>query len=280
MLQLKNLTFSYRRKKSPILRNISLDIREGGIYGLLGLNGAGKTTLMNLVCGLLTPDSGTVMFNGSDTRKRLPSTMSDIFFVPEEIDLPKISVNDFVKAYSGFYPRFSASDFTHHLCSFGLTPSINLGGLSMGQRKKAFLSFAMACNTRLLVMDEPTNGLDIPGKSAFRSLVAGEMNDERTVIISSHQVRDIDQILDHLIILSDSGILLDESIFSITSLLKFAVTTSPSIVSEAYYSQPVFQGNIVILPNDGEDDSDINVETLFDFAINNPELIRKIFDRQ
>ena len=146
MLEIKNLSFSYRRKAHLVLDNINLSIKPGGVYGLLGSNGVGKSTLLYLIAGALTPRSGEVTFDGKNTRRRLPETLSEIFIVPEEIVLPKIKLKEYVKANSPFYPRFSADDMNRYLDIFGLNPDIHLGELSMGQRKKAYISFALACN--------------------------------------------------------------------------------------------------------------------------------------
>ncbi len=170
MLDIQNVSFAYR-KSSPVISDFSLSLAPGGIYGLLGRNGAGKSTLLYLIAGLLTPAKGQVLFNGADTRLRLPSTVSDIFIVPEEFNLPNISLSRYLSINSRFYPRFSHEDLKKHLDTLDLDGDLHLGALSMGQKKKAFMSFALACNTPLLLLDEPTNGLDIPGKSRFRKFI-------------------------------------------------------------------------------------------------------------
>lgn len=158
MLNVNNLTFSYKRRGTLLLDGLSLSLKDGGVYGLLGKNGAGKSTLLYLIDGLLTHNSGTVTFNGVNTRKRLPETLGEIFIVPEEFSFPKITLKRFVKANAGFYPNFSMEDLRRHLEIFEMNPELNLGELSMGQKKKAMMCFALVCNTKLLLMDEPTNG--------------------------------------------------------------------------------------------------------------------------
>ncbi len=198
MISLKNLTFAYRYT-NPVIDNMSLDIESGHVYGLLGPNGAGKSTLLYLIAGLLTPTSGSVELDGVSTRLRRPESLADIFIVPEEFDLPSIKLSSYVRINARYYPNFSESDMLRHLKMFSMDSDPNLGRLSMGQKKKVFMAFALACNTRILLMDEPTNGLDIPGKSVFRRFIASNMNDERTIIISTHQVKDIDNLLDHIV---------------------------------------------------------------------------------
>lgn len=278
MLKVENLTFSYRRKARPVLEDFSLDVDAGGVYGLLGRNGAGKSTLLYLIAGLLTPKSGRVLFRDTDTRRRLPATLSDIFIVPEEFSLPRIPLRDYMKANAPLYPRFSEDDLRRHLSTFDMDPDLNLGALSMGQKKKAFMSFALACNTPLLLMDEPTNGLDIPGKSAFRRFIAQNMTDERAVIISTHQVRDIDRLLDHVIIMDNSSVLLNRRVDAITSRLKFLTTDSRELIDCALYAQPSLEGTSIVIPNDDGSDTELNLELLFELALTRPEEIRNMFN--
>ncbi|MCM1355848.1 MAG: ABC transporter ATP-binding protein [Staphylococcus sp.] len=277
MLKIDNLTFSYQRKARPVLDHFNLRVEAGGVYGLLGRNGAGKSTLLYLIAGALTPNSGKVLFKDTDTRLRLPAVLSDIFIVPEEFTLPRIPLHDYVKAAAPLYPRFSMEDLHRHLAIFDMDPNLNLGALSMGQKKKAFMSFALACNTSLLLMDEPTNGLDIPGKSAFRRFIAQNMTDERTIIISTHQVRDIDRLLDHVIIMDNSRVLFNRPIDQITSKLQFLTTTSPELISSALYAQPSLEGTAVILPNTDGTDTDLNLETLFELSLQQPDTLAKMF---
>ena len=278
MLKVENLTFSYRRKSRPVLDGFSLNVDAGGVYGLLGRNGAGKSTLLYLISGLLTPRSGQVLFRGVNTRRRLPATLSDIFIVPEEFTLPRIPLKDYMKANAPFYPRFSEEDLRRHLEIFDMDTELNLGSLSMGQKKKAFMSFALACNTSLLLMDEPTNGLDIPGKSAFRRFIASNMTDERSIVISTHQVRDIDRLLDHIIIMDNSEVILNERVDCVTDRLKFLVTDSPSVIEAALYSQPSIGGMNVILPNDDETDTELNLESLFEMSMARPDVLKDLFN--
>lgn len=277
MLNVNNLTFSYKRKGVLLLDGLSLSLKNGGVYGLLGKNGAGKSTLLYLIAGLLTPNSGTVTFNGVNTRKRLPETLGEIFIVPEEFSFPKITLKRFVKANAGFYPNFSMEDLRRHLEIFEMNPELNLGELSMGQKKKAMMCFALACNTKLLLMDEPTNGLDIPGKSAFRRFIARNMTDERTIIISSHQTRDIDKLIDHVIIMDHSKILLNEPVPNITSRLNFLTTANQELIDSALYKQPTIGGANIITVNDDDSETDINLESLFELALTNSAALSDLF---
>ena len=279
MIEIKNLTFSYSRKSAPVLYDFSIGINRGKVTGLLGRNGAGKSTLLYLIAGLLTPKEGEVLFNGINTRDRNPETLQDIFIVPEEFDLPSIPLMEYVKYNAPLYPRFSYDDLTKYLEMFDMDSSLNLGALSMGQKKKVYMAFALATNTSLLLMDEPTNGLDIPSKSQFRKFIASGMNDDRNIIISTHQVRDIDQLLDHIILINDNEILLNHDTNEITDKFIFKTTDDPQVINTALFSQFSMQGSSVILSNNDGTDSELNLETLFNLSIENPQIIKDYFNQ-
>ncbi len=278
MLNIDNVSYSYSRKGQKVLDDFSLSLSSGGVYGLLGPNGAGKSTLLNLIIGALTPTSGNVTFDGLDTRRRLPAVLSDIFLVPEEFVLPPMSLARYAKLYGKLYPRFSEEDMKRHLDTFEVPSDVRLDALSMGQKKKVFMSFAMACNTRVLLMDEPTNGLDIPGKSAFRRFAAGSMTDERIFVISTHQVRDVDRLLDHILIMNHSRVLLSTTVAEIQKRLKFSETVDRAVIDSALHSIPSISGSSVILPNEDGNDTDLNLELLFDFVLHKPALAGTLFN--
>lgn len=277
MLQVENISFSYGRRKPEVLSDFSFSLEKGRVYGLLGKNGVGKSTLLYLMCGLLTPKHGRVMYHRVDTRRRLPETLRDVFLVPEEFDLPAVSLIQFVELNSPFYPNFSKEDMMTYLHLFEMDWNIHLGGLSMGQKKKVFMSFALATHTSLLLMDEPTNGLDIMAKSQFRKFIASGMSDERTIVISTHQVRDIDNVLDHVVIMNNSCVLLDESIVRVTERLAFVESDSPALAEEALYKLPSVQGNSLLLPNREGVETKLNLELLFGAVLANPEKIKNLF---
>lgn len=277
MLQVENISFSYGRRKPEVLSDFSFSLEKGRVYGLLGKNGVGKSTLLYLMCGLLTPKHGRVMYHGVDMRRRLPETLRDVFLVPEEFDLPAVSLVQFVELNSPFYPNFSKEDMMTYLHLFEMDWNIHLGGLSMGQKKKVFMSFALATHTSLLLMDEPTNGLDIMAKSQFRKFIASGMSDERTIVISTHQVRDIDNVLDHVVIMNNSRVLLDESIVRVTERLAFVESDSPALAEEALYKLPSVQGNSLLLPNREGVETKLNLELLFGAVLANPEKIKNLF---
>ena len=271
MIEVNSISFKYAGQKDLVFDNFSLRLEENNIYGLLGKNGTGKSTLLYLIAGLLRAKKGTVCFDSVETHKRQPETLQEIFIVPEEFDLPAMSLDQYVKVNEPFYPRFSREVLEACLKDFELSTDLQLNALSMGQKKKVFMSFALAANTKLLLMDEPTNGLDIPSKSQFRKVVAQYMTEERTLIISTHQVHDVESLLDHILILSQQKLLLDAPVSEITEKYTFEYRT-PNEMDDVLYAEPSLQGNAVIAPRkEGSAETQVNLELLFN-AVNENRL--------
>ena len=279
MIKAENLSFIYPKSKRMVLHDFSFSLEAGRVYGLLGRNGAGKSTLLYLIAGLLTPKKGKIVFHDINVRSRLSMTLQDMFLVPEEFELPSIPLKKYIELNAPFYPNFSKEDMHKYLHCFEMDMDVNLGALSMGQKKKVFMSFALATNTSLLLMDEPTNGLDIPGKSQFRKFMASGMTDDKSVIISTHQVRDIDSLLDHVVIIDGTHVLLNESVKDICAKLYFAEQGMNEPTGDALYVQPSVQGNSVILSNVYNEETKLNLEVLFNAMLAEREKMQSIFNK-
>ena len=279
MLQINNISFGYNKKRGNLFTDFSLNLEAGNVYGLLGKNGAGKSTLIYLMTGLLTPRSGEALMDGVNVRERLPKTMSDIFLVPEEFDLPHLSLKKYVEINAPFYPRFSMEDMERYLEIFEMGGDMNvkLHALSMGQKKKVFMAFAFATNTRVLIMDEPTNGLDIPSKSQFRKLVTSSMKDDRIMLISTHQVRDISDILDHVVIIDQSKVLLNASFADVMSKVAFRPLRAGD--EPLFVVQSPF-GPLAAVPADSGEETAVDLEMLFNATLQNPAAINDLFTAQ
>lgn len=276
MITFSNVSFRYKRSARPVFRGLNLQLTPGRVYGLLGENGTGKSTLLGLMSGLLRPESGRVTAHCPSAQTpfcRRPEFLREVFLLPEEFELPSLMLDAYVRINAPFYPRFSDEQFTHNLAAFGLTRNLYLGALSMGERKKVFIAFALAANTRLLLMDEPTNGLDIPSKSQFRSVVAQCMTAERTVVISTHQVHDVEQLLDHILILSHSRLdaaplLLNTPLDALADSFVFETRPSGADTADAFYAEPSVQGMTVIRPRKADEpETNVNLEVLFNAVL-------------
>jgi ABC-2 type transport system ATP-binding protein len=262
MVRIRNLHFGYSRRALQ-LENLNLDLQRGRIYGLLGKNGAGKSTLLKNIVGLAFPVSGTCELDGHAAARRRPDTLQDLFFLPEDVQVPAITATQLAAGTGGFYPRFDAAAFHDYLRELEVPAGAKLTALSFGQQKKVLIAFALATNTSLLVLDEPTNGLDIPSKAQFRKLVARTLGEERCVIISTHQVRDLDSLIDTVLVLHERRVVLNATIDDLAERLHFGTAPAGAAVPEALYAEPSVRGQQVIRPNHGEAFSKVDLEILF-----------------
>lgn len=264
MIEVNNISFRYPGTKHNVFSNFSMSLEANNIYGLLGKNGTGKSTLLYLISGLLRPANGEVKVDGRLATDRLPEMLKDMFIVPEEFNLPSVTLDTYVKINKPFYPNFSQEVLESCLKDFELPQTLKLNELSMGQKKKVYMSFALAAGTKYLFMDEPTNGLDIPSKTQFRRVIANNMSDERTLIISTHQVHDVETLLDHILILSESEMLLNSSVSNICEHFSFEYRQPQEMDDTVIYAEPTLQGNAVIAKRgENDDETQMNLELLF-----------------
>jgi ABC-2 type transport system ATP-binding protein len=272
MIQINNLTYSYRKSRKTVFSDFNLSFEAGRIYGLLGANGVGKSTLLYNILGVLTPQNGSVKVDGHESRKREVTMLRDCYIVPEEYELPSCSLAEYVAVYSPFYPKFSREQLSEYLTIFEMEENPNIGSLSMGQKKKVLMCFALACNTSLLILDDPTRGLDLPSKSQFRKLITSGMNDEKCIIISTHQVNDIENILDSVVILDYNRLLLNADISTISEKLVFGENGENPI-----YSQPSPGGFYTVCRNETGTGSAVRLELLFNAVLTQKEAITDLF---
>ena len=244
MIQIDGLKFSYKGR--PVYDGLNLELKDGAVYGLLGRNGAGKTTLMRLIAGLLKCKKGRITVDGSTPFERKPEFLNSVCFVPESFNAPDMPVIDYAGNYGMFYTNYDGDAMMDYLKAFDVEPNAIFRRLSAGQKKKALISFALALNTRLLLLDEPGNGLDIPSKLCLRRLISEHLRPDRTVLLSTHQVRDIQDIVDHVTVIDSGRLLLNSSLEDIAGKLCFIRTDK--VVQDALYSERTSAGYINILP--------------------------------
>ncbi|WP_419702010.1 ATP-binding cassette domain-containing protein [Mucilaginibacter sp. NFX135] len=264
MIQISNLNFSYDRKR-PLFKDLSLNLNAGHIYGLLGKNGAGKSTLLKNIAGLTFPASGKCMINGIESSKRSVSVLQELYFIAEEVHVPVLTPAQFLKRTAGFYPKFSTIDFYGYLKTLDIDDALPMSKMSYGQQKKTIIAFGLATNTGTLIMDEPTNGLDIPSKVQFRKLIASVLNDDRCIVISTHQVRDLDSLIDTVLILDDHRIVIEQSIDELTEKLIFGVFNDTDGLP-VLYEEDTLKGKHAILQNTSGKFSKMDLELLFNAA--------------
>lgn len=271
MITINNLNFSYRRDR--LFAGLNMELREGSIYGLLGRNGAGKSTLLKLISGLIFPSDGEIKVMGYTPRDRDKNFLGDMFFVPEEFDLPRMSGETFSDVYGKFYPKFSISDFQSHARMLDVECGRSMNDMSFGQKKKIFIAFALACNTRLLILDEPTNGLDIPSKSKLRTLLSSIDLSDKVVIISTHQVRDLNQLIDAITIIDNGEIVVNSTVSALSELFAFKLVDKSA--TGVIYSEPSLHGEWGLLKNTDHTETTFDMELFFNAVISNKEIIKK-----
>lgn len=276
MIEIKDLAFSYG--KTPILKSITTTLEEGRIYGLLGENGVGKTTLLTLLCGLKKVCSGSITTDGQNPFDRTPTLLQNQFYLPDEVLPIAMKAECFAKERGAFWPDYNHAKFLEIMKEFENDPAKKMNQMSAGQLKKTYISLALACGCKYIFMDEPTNGLDIPSKTQFRSAIMKYTTDDSTIVISTHQVRDLENIIDPIIILDRQDVLLNASVEEITSKLYFDYGTQ--LHPESLYSEQLPGGFIQVYPNTTGEDSKINVEALFNAVHKNKELIKGMFSNK
>ena len=274
MITINTLDFSY--KNAAVFKNISLNFKRGNVYGLLGENGVGKTTLLKLICGLQHPTAGTCTIDEFVPSERNPYFLQNIFFLPEEVITDDTTPEKFVKKLGVFYLRYDHEYFLNLMNELEVDATKKFDTLSYGQKKKALLACALSLRTDYLLLDEPTNGLDIPSKALFRKVILQHCTDETTVIISTHQVKDVENLIDPIVILDHDEVLLNATFEEISSKLYFEYGAEKS--DDALYSEMMPGGYINVLPNNFEMESKVNVEALFNAVRNNKKKIREIFN--
>jgi len=277
MIQIKNVEFSYSRN-SELFAGLDLSLSPGHIHGILGKNGEGKSTLLKMISGMIFPQKGKIEVLGLEPQKRQPEMLREIFFLPEELPPITLSIENYEKVYAPFYPNFSHEQFQNYLQEFEINSGKSqINKLSYGQKKKVFMAFGLATNTKIVLLDEPTNGLDIPSKAQFRKMTASALEDERIMLISTHQVRDLDSLIDSIIIMDAHQLVFNELCENITEKLLFSYGKENFKGEEVLYSEENLRGFDQVSINKTGEESKLDIELLFNTVLKNRQRIREIF---
>lgn len=275
MVEIKDMAFGYKGRR--LFEGLDLFLEPGNIYGLLGKNGAGKTTLLKLICGLRFPQAGECRVLGYPPQNRAAGMLEDICLIGEELYVPPIPPALFERLYAPFYPRFDHGAFVEHLRELEIDSSKRLSEMSYGQKKKFLLAFGLSSRSRLLLLDEPTNGLDIPSKSQFRKALARSTAGDQLVLISTHQVRDMENLIDPIIILDEGKVIFQESMDEAAKRLSVSMEREQPTDAGVVFSDKTLGGYVVVRENAAGAENRVDLETLFNTVIANRERVRAIF---
>ena len=294
MIEIKNLSLGFVKSNGihstrvnleavkPVLENLSLTIEPGHVYGLIGRNGAGKTSLMNCITGILTfkRKHQPIYLDGVKLNVNNPNDHAKLFYVTDTISSIHILADAFANTLACFYPNFSVESYKEYMEMFRMDRNVFLDELSLGEKKIVFLSYAFASGAPYIIMDEPTNGLDITSRKVFRKLIASYMTPDRAIVISTHHINEISSLLDHILILDKRHLVFDRSVMETGSVLSFIESDDEDLRQQALYSMKSAYGNRMILPNTGGTDSEIDYELLFEAVLENGKAINELFENK
>lgn len=277
MIDIKSLAFTYPKQK-PLFEHLNLSLETGHICGLLGKNGAGKTSLLKLIAGLLFPEAGTIDVMHHRPEKREAVFLEHLYFLPDAFTLPRTSMKHFVAINAPFYTQFDKEVFQKVIDDFELEEVRDLTTLSHGQQKKFLLAFGFATQVPLILLDEPSNGLDIPSKKQLRKLLAAYLESDRTVLISTHQVKDIEHLIDSVLMLDDGEVAFSASCADIQKHLLFSETSRKPAKSGCFYAEKAHKGYRSVKENPKHEVSEIDLELLFNSILENKDAMRRYFE--
>jgi ABC-2 type transport system ATP-binding protein len=276
MVEVSNMSFGYKKKR--LFSGLDLKLEPGNIYGLLGKNGAGKTTLLKIISGLRQAQEGSCRVLGRDPARRPAPLLEELCFIAEELYVPALMPEAFESLHARLYPRFDHQAFRGFLSEFEIGTDKKLSELSYGQKKKFLISFGLASGCRLLLMDEPTNGLDIPSKSQFRRLLARAGGTDQCILVSTHQVRDMENLIDPIIILDEGRIIFNQPLREAGARLRTVIETVEPADEGALYAEKTLGGWAVMRRNDGGEETHIDLEILFN-AVTTGATVRGLFEK-
>ncbi|MDE7388170.1 MAG: ABC transporter ATP-binding protein [Muribaculaceae bacterium] len=275
-IELTDLHYRYRRSAADAIDGITATIGPG-IHLLLGENGAGKTTLLHLIDGLLFPTSGQCTADGGPTRLRLPSVTSRVAFLGAGMPLPALTIREMTRIHAPFYPRFSAEMLAENLAAFGIGIDQKLSAMSMGTKQKAAVAYMLALRTEILLLDEPATGLDIASKQALQKMIARCVDPDQTVIVSTHNIADLEYLYDGVTVIRHGRLLLSAATDAILSRIRFV--SSPVPPAEALYCESGMGGFRAIVPNADGADSAMDYRLLYS-ALHKSELLTKYLSHE
>ncbi len=211
MIELNALNKSFDGIKA--VDNISVNIKEGNVFGLIGTNGAGKSTVMRIMTGILKPDSGEAVIDGEKVYNNIKAKSKFFFIADDHYFFATANATDMEKYYSALYPQFDKGMFFDYLSKFGLEPLRKINTFSKGMKRQLILLLGICANTKYLICDETFDGLDPVMRQSIKSIFSSEIEKRQlTPIIASHNLRELEDICDHVGLLHKGGVLLSKDL--------------------------------------------------------------------
>jgi len=211
ILQANSLYKSYGQKK--VLNDFNMSLKEGKVYGLLGKNGEGKTTLIRMIMGIIPGDKGKILYKGKKIKFNHPFYKKEVGYIPEEsIFFGWMTIQELMTFNSSFYPKWNENKLNELLNRFDLDGKLKIKYLSRGMKLKLGLIVALVAEPELLILDDPTSGMDVPTRHDFLKGIISEILEQGTsILFSSHLVHELEGIIDHLGILHNGKLILENN---------------------------------------------------------------------
>ncbi|SEO06312.1 ABC-2 type transport system ATP-binding protein [Amphibacillus marinus] len=275
MINCENVSFNYRKK--AIYQNFNWCLKAGTICGLLGPNGAGKTTLFNMLAGLVFPTKGEINIAGHNPSKREAAFYRQFAYVAETLPCPSMSPMVYATLCGPLYPNYSPERFLQLAEAFELDIEQNFNAFSAGDLRKAWLAIVLACQTALILLDEPSKGLDIKAQASLRKALAETAAAGSRILLSTHHVREVEGILDHVTIINRGGKLLLNAevaqLYQHYSLIEAA--QEHQLPSDILAKQRLTMGWVGLVNQPAQTMQDIPLELLFSGLCRQEQVIKR-----
>lgn len=262
-IDIQRLCFNY--PKQELLTDFTLRLAPGQIHCIIGKKNEGKTSLMKLISGQLFPSSGKLEVTHLLPGKRSVEVLQNIFYLPEEIVLPPVSMETFESIYAPFYPKYNADNFYKYLNDFTIDNHIDsLDTLPEGEKRKFLIAFAIATHTHVLLLDEPTKGMDSAGIQTTGRLLKREINRKKCILIGTERAVDMDEIGENFFLLKNHRITFNQQLIALQEKLFFGTSANkPDTEGLLYYEETRKNFSFMRKREDTDSVTGINCELLF-----------------
>lgn len=262
IIELNKVSLRYG-KESPVLEELSLRMDGGGIVGLCAPNGVGKTSLLKMLMGLRYPTTGSLKVMGYDPTQRPTALLEQAYFLPADPNLPAWTPRKIGKVLGSFYPNFDPEIYQECIDDFQVDPDRVLSKLSFGQQRRVQLAFALGVRTPLLLLDEPTIGLDVNGKDQFRRSLIKATEAGQTVILATHLLNEVGPVLDQLLVLHQRQVWAHVNLEEANKIYSYHHSSYPPPEGTNSFGRRVPGGWHIVRADGGPSSAQPDLETLY-----------------